>query len=186
MRGGPGCPLYSRVGDGLSRLRQRLLLRVAELRADDGAEDGNALIEFVVLGILTLVPLIYLVVAAFTVERNVFAVTQAAREAGRAYAEAGNDDSGRTAARSAVDLALSDQKVSSSGVRVSYVPVGQSCAAAGSTGAESSTPGSEFAVCVRRTITVPGVPGFLDARQNSATGRFVVHVDDFRDRKAGG
>lgn len=146
-----------------------------------GTDEGNALIEFVVLGILTLVPLVYLVLAVFVVERNVFAVTQAAREAGRAYVTASDDAGGRSAATVAARLALSDQKVSSEGMQVTYVPVGAACGT-GSTAA-SHLPGSEFAVCVTRSIRVPGVPGFLDGHRNSATGRFVVHVGDYRDAR---
>ncbi|HEV2086891.1 MAG TPA: hypothetical protein VGR21_01135, partial [Cryptosporangiaceae bacterium] len=40
-------------------------------------DTGAATIEFVFLGILVMVPLLYLVVAVFEVQRNAFAVTQA-------------------------------------------------------------------------------------------------------------
>ncbi|MFI5955247.1 hypothetical protein [Cryptosporangium sp. NPDC051539] len=47
-------------------------------------DDGSAIIEFVWGGVLLLVPLLYVVLAVFEVQRNAFAVTEAAREAGRA------------------------------------------------------------------------------------------------------
>ncbi len=150
--------------------------RWAGLRGDS----GNALIEFVFLGILAMVPLVYLVVAVSTVQRNAFAVTQAAREAGRAYATADTEDQGAARARYAVQLALADQGVSSADVTVSYVPASAAC---GPTGGDSASlqPGAEFTVCVQRSITVPGVPSVLDAHRNTVTGRFIVHVDDYRD-----
>ncbi len=51
-------------------------------------DDGSALIEFIGLSILLLVPLIYLLVTVFAIQRAAFGVTQAAREAGRAFATA--------------------------------------------------------------------------------------------------
>jgi Na+-transporting methylmalonyl-CoA/oxaloacetate decarboxylase gamma subunit len=135
------------------------------------------MIEFVFLGILVLVPLLYLVVAVSTVERNVFAVTEAAREAGRAYATADDEGSAVVRAAYAARLALQDQRIDGDAT-LRYVSAAAPCNAP-AVGA-SLSPGRVFAVCVTRTLTVPGVPGFLDARRNTVTGRFVVHVDDFR------
>ena len=78
--------------------------RVRRLRGDD----GNALVEFSWLGVLLLVPIGYLVVSVFQVQRAAFGVTQAAREAGRAYVAAGSADPD-AAARAAAALALRDQ-----------------------------------------------------------------------------
>ena len=66
----------------------------ARIRAQLADQSGNAMIEFVFLGIILLIPLIYLVLAASYVQRNIYGVTQAAREAGRAYATADDSDSG--------------------------------------------------------------------------------------------
>ncbi len=44
-------------------------------------EEGSALIEFVGLGVLLLLPLLYLLLSVFAVQRAAFAVTQAARDA---------------------------------------------------------------------------------------------------------
>lgn len=142
-------------------------------------DDGRAMIEFVFLGVLTLVPLLYLVVAVFQVERNVFAVTQAAREAGRAYATAGDPVTAERRAGYAVDLALRDQGLDSSGVSLRYLSVSAGCGSAG-TGAQTLAPGAEFAVCVTRSVQLPGVPGYLAGRRNTVTGRYVVHIDDYR------
>ncbi|MDP9239731.1 MAG: hypothetical protein M3O55_03700 [Actinomycetota bacterium] len=142
-------------------------------------DHGRATIEFIFLGILTLVPLMYLVVAVATVERNVFAASEAAREAGRAYATAADPLSAESRAAYSADLALSDQGVDPAQRTLKYVAVSADCLS-GATGAQSLDPGAEFAVCVIQPVQIPGVPGFLDARANTVTGRYIVHIDDFR------
>jgi hypothetical protein len=74
----------------------------------DRDERGSAVIEFVFLTIVVLVPLIYLVLTVARVQAGTYAVAQAAREAGRAYvtAESGDDAAGR--ARAAADIAFAD------------------------------------------------------------------------------
>ena len=49
---------------------------------------GNALVEFTYLAVLLMVPLVYVLLAGFQVQRAAFGVTEAARQAGRAYARA--------------------------------------------------------------------------------------------------
>lgn len=138
---------------------------------------GAASIEFVFLGILVMVPLLYLVIAAFEVQRNAFAVTQAAREAGRAWSTAPDAAAAPERARYAMELAIRDQGLDPGGTHLRYGPVGSGCADAD---AASLEPGAEFEVCVVRTFRVPAVPSFLDGGNNAVTGRFVVHIDDFR------
>lgn len=154
--------------------------RKAPSRAAGPADAGNAIVEFVFVGLLVMIPLIYFLLAVFDLQRNTFAVTQAAREAGRAYATADDEDSARVRARYAVDLALADQHVSPADVRLTYLPAGASCGSSSTGDAASLRPGAEFTVCVSRSIVVPGVPSILDAHRNTVTGRFVVHVDDYR------
>ena len=52
----------------------------ALLRNDDG---GNAIIEFVYLAVLLMVPLVYVLLTVFRVQGAAYAVSSAAREAGR-------------------------------------------------------------------------------------------------------
>ena len=77
-------------------------------------EEGNALVEFTYLAVLLMVPLVYVLTAAFQVQRAAFGVTEAARQAGRAYATADDPASGTARARTAARLALADQGVSCS------------------------------------------------------------------------
>jgi Flp pilus assembly protein TadG len=140
---------------------------------------GAAIIEFVLLGVVLLVPLMYLVLAVSTVQRNLYGVTQAAREAGRAYAT-GTVDNATERADYAARLAMEDQGLSPEGVTVRYGPADADCRAA-SAASWPLVPGAEFVVCVTRAIIVPAVPGVVLGHRNTVTGRFVVHADDYRD-----
>jgi hypothetical protein len=75
---------------------------------EESTEDGAAVVEFVFVAILALVPLLYLVLAASTLQRNALAVTQAAREAGRAFATAEDETAGLERAAYAAQVALAD------------------------------------------------------------------------------
>lgn len=75
-------------------------------RRDD---KGSAVVEFVFLAVLLLVPLVYVLLAVFSVQRAAYAVTAAAREAGRAYVTAtGPDPEAEARARRAAEVALAD------------------------------------------------------------------------------
>jgi Flp pilus assembly protein TadG len=72
-------------------------------------EEGSAIVEFVWLGLLLLVPLVWIVMSVFEVQRGAFGVSAAARAAGRAYALAPTDAVGEARARAAARQALADQ-----------------------------------------------------------------------------
>jgi hypothetical protein len=114
------------------------------------ADDGSALVEFVFLSILLLVPLIYVVLTAVSVQRAAFGMTAAARDAARAYATAGGDDLGERRAEAAVRLALHDQGVS-------WSPRGRVIEC----GACDYAPGSRFDVSLSAQIPVPLVPSWM-------------------------
>jgi ribosomal protein S27AE len=107
-------------------------------------------VEFVWLAVLLLVPLVYVVLTAVSLQRAAFGVTAAARDAGRAYAVAGSDALGERRAEAAVALALHDQ-----GVR--WRPAGRVVAC----GRCDYTPGSTFTVELRTRVALPLVPGWL-------------------------
>ena len=64
-------------------------------RGSGVADRGSAAIEFIVLGVGLLVPLVYLASAAATVQAAAFASAQAAREAGRAFSSSATPAQGR-------------------------------------------------------------------------------------------
>src|SRR5215210_2661674 len=74
-------------------------------------ERGSALVELTWLGLLLLVPLLWIVLSVFEVQRGAFAVSGAARAAGRAYALAPNDALGRARAEAAANQVLVDHGV---------------------------------------------------------------------------
>lgn len=141
-------------------------------------DDGNAVLEFVFVAVVVMVPLVYLVVAVAVGQRSTLAVTQAAREAGRAFATADTAAQGSERARVAVRLALADQGIDDDSAEVRTVAVGDDCDGPAAT--PSLLPGAEFAVCVARRVDLPGVPSVLEGRGVTTVGRFVVHVDDYR------
>ena len=51
-------------------------------------DDGNAIVEFVYLAVLLMVPLVYVLLTVFQVQRAAFAASSAAREAGRVFVTA--------------------------------------------------------------------------------------------------
>jgi Flp pilus assembly protein TadG len=140
-------------------------------------DDGNALIEFVFVAVIVMVPLVYLIAAVATVQRNTLAVTEAARDAGRAFATSDDAPSARGRAAAAVRLALTDQGLPDDAT-VRFVAAGASCDGPAVT--PRLAPGAEFAICVSRSVRLPGVPSVLAGRGIRTVGRYVVHVDDFR------
>lgn len=75
-------------------------------------DEGSAVIEFIVIGVCVLVPLVYIVQCAMTVHAAALASNQAVREAGRAFSLAADEATGRTRAMAAGRLAFSDQGLS--------------------------------------------------------------------------
>ncbi|WP_300389283.1 hypothetical protein [uncultured Nocardioides sp.] len=72
-------------------------------------EQGSALVEVVWLGVLLLLPMLWIVLSVFEVQRGAFGVEAAARSAARAYVLAGDDATGRQRAEAAARQALADQ-----------------------------------------------------------------------------
>lgn len=130
----------------------------------EDAEAGSALVEFVFLTVLLLVPLVYVVLTAVAVQRSAFGVTAAAREAGRAYATAGSDRLGEARAEAAVRLAMHDQGVG-------WSPVGRvvRCAPC------SYVPGSRFSVTVAVKVPLPLLPSWMCGHRCSAGIRVTAH-----------
>jgi Flp pilus assembly protein TadG len=100
------------------------------LRRDWQSDEGNALVEFVYLAVLLMIPLVYLMITVFMVQRAAFGTTEAARQAGRAYARADTTAQAQARGTAAAGLAMRDQGVSAPpGTR--FVCVG-TCLAPGS------------------------------------------------------
>lgn len=77
-------------------------------RAGGDGEQGRAVVEFVFLGLLLLLPLTYLVLTLARIQGAAFSASLAGREAGRAFVTATNDDLAHARARAAANLAFED------------------------------------------------------------------------------
>ena len=143
-----------------------------------GGDQGSAIVEFVFVAILMMVPMVYLIVAVAVVQRAGVATVRAARSAGRAAATSPTRDEAEGRARAAVRLALANQGFDASDAELKVVAAEDDCAAAATV--PTMAAGSTFAVCVSRREQIPAIPGFLQSGGVLITGRYVVHVDDFR------
>jgi Flp pilus assembly protein TadG len=147
---------------------------VRRLGADDA---GNAILEFVFVAVVVLVPLVYLIAAVAAVQRNQLAVSDAARNAGRAFATSATPDEAVARVGAAVRLALADQGLPDD-AEVRFVPSGSGCGAAAIT--PQLAPGAVFTLCVSRRAALPGIPSVLAGRGITTVGRYTIHLDDFR------
>jgi len=154
--------------------------RVRRRRTDGVAsgEQGSAIVEFIFLAVLVLIPMIYLVVAVAVVQRSRVTVANAARDVGRAIATAETAPDAERRADAALRIAIAGQGFSATDVELRFVAAVAPCD--GAIVDPELSPGAEFAVCVLRHEQLPAVPGFLSGRGITTVGRYVVHIDDFR------
>jgi Flp pilus assembly protein TadG len=82
--------------------RTRLHIGVRANRSDA----GNAVLEFVVLAMFLMVPLIYIIIAVSQVQGSAYGATEAAREAGRAFIRADSSVDASKQACTAATVAL--------------------------------------------------------------------------------
>lgn len=119
-------------------------------RARLSDEGGTAVIEFVWLAILLLIPLIYLILCLARLQAGSYAVTQGAREAARAYVTAEDDSSGQARARAASDIAVEDQGFAGQG------DLSVTCSTA-----PCLSPGGSLTTEVTVSVPLPLVPAFF-------------------------
>jgi Flp pilus assembly protein TadG len=156
----------------------RISLRQRYERLRHTGEQASAIIEFVFVAVLVLVPLIYLIVAVAVVQRSRLATTNAARDVGRAIATSDTAGQAEVRAQAALRAALHGQGLTAAEVELRYVAAGADCQ--GPATAPSLAPASVFAICVIRHQPLPAVPTLLSGRGVTVIGRYLVHVDDFR------
>ncbi len=111
---------------------------------------GSGVVEFTWLVILLLVPLVYLLLAVFDVQRASYGAAAASRAAGRAFVLAPDQATAYVRAESAARVALSDQGVEmgAASVQVTCDPAPDHCL----------TPGSTITVLVTVQQPVPLTP----------------------------
>jgi hypothetical protein len=99
-----------------------------------------------------MVPLVYVLISVFDVQRGAFGVSAASRSAARAYSLADSDAEGRASARAAARTALADQGLDGDfDLDIACVPRPRDCL----------TPGSVVTVVVRTRVDLPLAPAAL-------------------------
>lgn len=114
---------------------------------------GSGLVEVVWMSIILLLPLLWVVLSVFEVQRGSFGVSGAARAAARAYALAPDDAAGERRATAVARRALADQGLTDVPVRVTVTcsPYPRDC--------HSGT--SVITVRVDSAVTLPLLPDVL-------------------------
>ncbi len=148
--------------------------------AEEEADAGRALIEVVMLGVLILIPTIYLLISVLRIQAATFAVSQGARDAGRVMDSAPTTAVGLARAEEIARLALRDQRVDADTMDLRFVPVGGDCVSSPEI-APTLQAGAVYDVCVVAVVSLPGVPAAITGTRNTVTGVFTLHVGDFRE-----
>src|SRR5688500_1397020 len=118
------------------------------------SDRGSASLVFLTVGIILLVPLVYLVLAMAQIQGGALAVEGAARQAARLAVLAGDEASADAAVDRVVRVALADY-----GVEASEASVTVDCEA------DCAEPGTRVHVTVTARVTLPLVPDFLSIGQ---------------------
>lgn len=153
-------------------------------RTDAGADSefdaGRAMIEVIFLAVLILIPTVYILASIMRIQAATFAVTEAARDAGRVMDSAPTLADGVARAQQIAQIALTDQRVPTDGMDLRFVSAGSDCASGGEI-APSLRAGDVYDICVVAMVTLPGVPSVVSGSRNTVTGVFTMHVGDFRE-----
>jgi len=139
------------IGSPCRRLAARLRARLRRLSgAGADAQTGSALVEFVFLAVLMLVPMFYLVMVLARLQAGAYGVSAAAREAGRAYVTAQVPAEASPRANSAAGLAFADQGFE-----------GQGRIEIGCDGTPCLRPGARVQITATVSVPMPLVPAFF-------------------------
>jgi hypothetical protein len=152
----------------ISRLAARLQVR---LRRRDS---GRAIVEFLVVGLLVLVPVVYFVVTLARVQAAAFAVSTASREAGRAFTTATTEGNAYVRAEAAARISFEDYDFVADGT------VELSC-----DGTPCLRPEGRVETVARVNVRLPLVPDLLSGAIPAVlpvSATHVATVDRFRGR----
>ena len=143
--------------------------RVRRCKPDDR---GSAVIEFIVIGVLVLVPLAYISMCVLRVQAATVASSLAVREAGRAFVTADTVPDARARAMTAAKLALIDQ-----GFELPARALSIRCSSGGCLQPESSVN-----VELTWTVDLPWLPQFLGEERTEIpiTAQRTMPVDTYR------
>ena len=131
---------------------------------EDGPDRGSAVVEFVGLGLLLLIPIMYLVVTVARVQAGSFAVVAASEQAGQAVTTMNPATFNPAVLQEVAGVAALDH-----GFETQDLAVRVSCAQGACT-----SPGAVVTVHAQLNVQLPGVPGFLDATVATLTSDVTV------------
>ena len=138
---------------GVRRLMAVTQARWRSVRDAGGrpGDAGSAIVEFLGVALILLVPVVYLALVLGRLQAATFAVDGAAREAVRAVTTAEDAASAGERATAAVDLALGDQGFDGDLADTLTIECDGPCLA----------PGTAVTARVEVAVPLPGVPGWL-------------------------
>lgn len=151
----------------------RLRGAVLPLRCPAGCDAGNAILEFVCLALLLMVPLVYVLLTVFRVQGAAYAVSGAAREAGRVYVATEPAEEASARAVTAASLVMSDAGLSLDPDQLNLACSDDPC----------RTPGGTVDVTIDYAVALPFLPRFLNGGAPASvrvSGRHLEVVDRFR------
>ncbi|WP_406245784.1 TadE family protein [Microbacterium sp. M] len=116
-------------------------------------DDGSAALEFIVVGVILLVPLVYLVLTLGAVQEQTLGAEAAARHTARAMGQASDADAAATRGDAILADVIDEYGMDPAAVQVSVVctPASASCPA----------PGATVVVTVSTRVSLPFVPPVL-------------------------
>ena len=127
--------------------------RSTDARQDPlGDDSGSAALEFILVGLLLLVPLVYLIVALGMVQGQSLGAEAAARHIARAVATATDADDARARADAVLAAVSEEYGLDDVDLSIDCTPSGAACPRAGAT----------LRVSVRTMVTLPLVPPVLE------------------------
>lgn len=120
---------------------------------DDVAERGSAALEFILVGLLLLVPIVYLIVSLGMIQGQSLGAEAGARHIARTVSQASDAASARERADRVLGIVVEEY-----GLDPEAVEIGFTCRPAG---AACPEPGATLVVTVRTRIALPFVPPVL-------------------------
>lgn len=142
-------PSVLAMGDRARAAARRVRWGAARWSGAGRGESGSAIVEFVFLAVLMMIPLIYLVMVLGRLQAGAYAAATAAREAGRAYVTAENEAAAGQRAEAASRIAFEDHGFGANG-RVALSCDGTPCL----------RPEGRIEVTTEVTVPLPLVPSF--------------------------
>lgn len=149
----------------------------AEWGPDDGGrrgptgEEGSAVLEFVFLAVLLMIPVVYLVLTVGSLQGGAYAVVGAADQAAKVFAAHQDEAGARAAAEQAVALAIADQGFDAGEATLEISCGSGGCLSAGSTVTATVT----LRVPLPVVASLPGISAHaatVDATASQVVGRY--------------